>query len=175
MTATSLDAGCPKSRASTHELGRLKLPTDEVSHAGPTNRNPGLGWSNSDRAVHGESVPGPWLMLPPKPSHEMVARSTTVTLVGGRRMSMQPAHDQSPHSEVEFAMKLRGVRHDDVAGLQIFNHQALIPFSQVQRHKKAYTCIKAVLIRLSWLRHRPALSSHSAIPASLRSWKDPYG
>ncbi|SPE27823.1 hypothetical protein SBA5_600065 [Candidatus Sulfotelmatomonas gaucii] len=36
-------------------------------------------------------------------------------------------------------MKLGGVRHDDVAGSQISDHQALLPFSQVQHHERTQT------------------------------------
>ena len=38
------------------------------------------------------------------------------------------------------------MRDNDVAGLQIANHQAVLSLSQMKRHQKAYTRIEAVLV-----------------------------
>ena len=46
----------------------------------------------------------------------------------------------------EFIAKLNIVRHDNIAGLQIANHQAVLSLSQMERHQQAYTRIEAVLV-----------------------------
>jgi hypothetical protein len=55
---------------------------------------------------------------------------------------------QSGCSGGEFIAKLNIVRHDDIAGLQIANHQAVLSLSQMERHQQAYTRIEAVLVAL---------------------------
>ena len=47
-------------------------------------------------------------------------------------------------------MKLAAVGHDDVAGSQISDHQALLLFSYVERNKPTQTCIHTVLILFTW-------------------------
>jgi hypothetical protein len=47
-------------------------------------------------------------------------------------------------------MKLAAVGHDDVAGSQISDHQALLLFSYVERNKQTQPGIQTVLILFAW-------------------------
>src|SRR5437899_937252 len=51
---------------------------------------------------------------------------------------------------LELRKKSSSRRHDDVASLQITNHQAILPLDQMQRDQEAQTGIQAVLIALAW-------------------------
>jgi hypothetical protein len=70
--------------------------------------------------------------------------------VGGR-LAPTPRHTASfLASGGKFCMKLAAVGHDNVAELQISDHQALLPFSQVERDKQTQTGIQTVLILFTW-------------------------
>jgi hypothetical protein len=75
---------------------------------------------------------------------------------------------------LEFCAELVAVRHDDVASLQIANHEAVFLLSQVKAHQETHASIQPVLITLAWRSFpgggvRPAVESGLLAAEIIRS------